>query len=295
MASYNDDFIVKNGLIVRANNLANYTSTSTTTGAIVTPGGVGIGGDTNIGGKLAVNTSATLQEASVIGITKVLSTAINTSTITPVGNALQVSGGIYAENINIGGIGLIKGSRILTVAEGFTGGIISDPLIINTTTNSTSTNTGALSTPGGIGVGRDMHIGGSVWTSGTTYVSGDMYGSNQHVLTTVQFNGNSYISAKVVQNNYTATITLTNTGVTSVLAGTGISVNTSTGSVTVSNIGVTSLISGGGEIQLDQSTGDVTLTIASTLQDVVSRGNYTDQQVAINNTTDVVNTLTSNA
>jgi len=290
MASYNDDFIVKNGLIVRANNLSNYQSTSTTTGAIVTPGGVGIGGDVNIGGRLNVDTSATLAELSVEGITKILSTATNTATITPDGNALQVFGGIYAENINLSGIGLIKGSRILTVAEGFQGGIIAEPLIINTTTNSTSTTTGALVTPGGIGVGSDVHIGGSVWTTGTSYVTGSIFGGEKHVLNTVQFNGNSYVSAKVVQNGYTATVTLTNTGVTSLVAGTGISVSTSTGTVTVGNTGVLSIISGGGELQVDQATGNVTLTVASTLQDVVLRGNQTDQTIAINNPTDVLTT-----
>jgi hypothetical protein len=209
MASYNDDFIVKNGLVVRATDLASYQSTSTQTGAIVTPGGVGVGGDVNIGGKLDVNTSATLAELSVEGITKILSTAVNTSTIAADGNALQVSGGIYAENINLAGVGLIKGSRILTVAEGFTGGIISDPLIISTSTNSTSTNSGALVVQGGIGVGRDMNIGGSVWTSGSSYISGDAYGSGKQLLISIETTNYVCMSSKVSYNCYSATIAFT--------------------------------------------------------------------------------------
>ena len=295
MASYNDDFIVKNGLVVRASSSTQYISTGTQTGAIITPGGVGIGGNVFIGKTLNVLTSATLQALQVNDVTKILSTAVNTSTISPDGNALQVSGGIFATNINLSGIGVIKGSRILTEAEGFQGGIITEPLTINTTTNSTSTFTGALITPGGVGIGRDVHIGGNQYTSGTTFISGDAYGSKQHLLTTVQFNGNSYISAKAVQSGYTATITLTNTGVTSLVSGSGISVSTSTGTVTIDNSGVLSIIAGGTDLTVDQATGNVTLTVASTLQDVVGRGNYTDQIIDLNSLVVGNNTATGNA
>ena len=295
MASYNDDFIVKNGLVVRASSSTQYISTGTQTGAIITPGGVGIGGDVFIGKTLNVLTSATLQALQVNDVTKILSTAVNTSTISPEGNALQVSGGIFATNINLSGIGVIKGSRILTEAEGFQGGIITEPLTINTTTNSTSTFTGALITPGGVGIGRNVHIGGNQYTSGTTFISGDAYGSGQHLLTTVQFNGNSYISAKAVQSGYTATITLTNTGVTSLVSGSGISVSTSTGTVTIDNSGVLSILAGGTDLTVDQATGNVTLTVASTLQDVVTRGNFTDQTVDLNSLVVGNNTATGNA
>lgn len=54
-------------------------------------------------------------------------------------------------------------------------------------------------------------------------------------------------------------LTLTNTGVTSATAGTGISVSASTGAVTISNIGVTSITAGSG-ISVSASTGSITIS-----------------------------------
>ena len=52
MASVNNDFRVKHGLVVSttATVLGNTVSTSTDTGALLVSGGVGIGGNVNIGG-----------------------------------------------------------------------------------------------------------------------------------------------------------------------------------------------------------------------------------------------------
>ena len=55
------------------------------------------------------------------------------------------------------------------------------------------------------------------------------------------------------------TPTLTNTGVTSATAGTGISVSASTGGVTIGNTGVTSVAAGTG-ISVSAGTGGVTIT-----------------------------------
>lgn len=278
----NDDFIVKNGLVVRAAS-SEYQSTSTQTGAIVTPGGLGIGQNATIGGQLNVlSTSSFAGQLQVGGITKILSTAINTATVTPTGNALQVAGGIYAQNINIGGIGLIKGSQILTQADGFKGGIITEPLTINTTTQSTSTYSGALTSPGGIGIGGNLNVGGYAQITGTTYLFGDAYGNGQHLLTNLVASPGPGIASKVTFNGYTATIITTNTGVLSVVGGTGINVDTPNGNVTVSNVGVT-YIQAGTDITVDANTGTVTINDASTLQSLLTRGNSTDQTVNLNN------------
>jgi hypothetical protein len=63
-------------------------------------------------------------------------------------------------------------------------------------------------------------------------------------------------------NSATGAVTLTNTGVTAISNGTGISVNSSTGSVTISNSGVTRVEAGTG-ILLDTNTGTVTITNGS--------------------------------
>ena len=300
----NDDFIVKNGLVVRATNLANYQSTSTQTGAITTPGGIGVGENAYIGGQLNVfSTSSFATQLQVGDITKILSTAVNTATVVPDGNALQVAGGIYAQNINIAGLGFIKGSQILTQADGFKGGVISQPLFINTTTQSTSTTTGALTTPGGIGIGGNMNIGGNLAVTGTTFLSGDVYGGTPqlHLLSTILTSPGPGIVSSVTYNGFTATIITTNTGVLSAVAGNiGISINTSTGNIQISNAGALSIIAGG-DIQVSgdgaqPGTGNVTISDISTLESVTVRGNYTDQTIQINNgsistTTDTTNAL----
>jgi len=278
----NDDFIVKNGLVVRAAS-SEYQSTSTQTGAIVTPGGLGIGQNATIGGQLNVlSTSSFASQLQVSSITKILSTAVNTATVTPDGNALQVAGGIYAQNINIGGVGLIKGSQILTQADGFKGGIITDPLTINTNTQSTSTYSGALTSPGGIGIGGNLNVGGYAQITGTTYLFGNAYGNGQHLLTNLVASPGPGISSKVTFDGYTATIITTNTGVISVTGGTGISVDSPNGNVTVSNVGVT-YIQAGTDISVDFNTGTVTINDNSTLQSLLLRGNSTDQTININN------------
>jgi len=288
--AYNDDFIVKNGLVVRATNLANYNSTSTQTGAITTPGGAGIGGNVFVGGQLNVLTSATLAELRVSDVAKVLSSAINTATISPDGNALQVTGGIYAGSINIGGLGFIKGSQILTQADGFKGGVISDPLVINTNTNSTSTTTGALSTPGGIGIGRDLWVGGFISATNAIYSLGYQVPTLLTVQAGTGLAGGGTLSAT------NATITLSNAGVLSLTGGTGINVNTATGNITITNIGVQQ-VTAGSDIQLSSNTGSVLISDISTLQSVTTRGNNTNQIINVLNwtsSTGVYNT-TSNA
>lgn len=67
------------------------------------------------------------------------------------------------------------------------------------------------------------------------------------------------ISVTSVTTTGAATHTITNTGVTSAAAGTGISVSGSTGGVTFTNTGVTSLAAGNG-MSVSGSTGAVTIT-----------------------------------
>ena len=72
-------------------------------------------------------------------------------------------------------------------------------LVANTSTNSTSTTTGALQVTGGAGIGGDMYVGGTIYSGG------------QEVLTNASITG----------------------AVVSITAGTGTAVSTSTGIVTV--------------------------------------------------------------
>ena len=51
-------------------------------------------------------------------------------------------------------------------AGSFTGGTITNPLIINNATASTSTTTGALTVTGGVGIGGDLRIDGTIYNGG---------------------------------------------------------------------------------------------------------------------------------
>lgn len=61
------------------------------------------------------------------------------------------------------------------------------------------------------------------------------------------------------------TITLTNAGVTSAVAGTGITVSAATGAVTINNSGVTSITGTGNQITASASTGGVTLSLPQSI------------------------------
>ena len=70
------------------------------------------------------------------------------------------------------------------------------------------------------------------------------------------------------------TLTLSNTGVTSNVAGTGISVSGATGAVTITNIGVTSIVAGY-DVTISGSTGAVTVNNLKTVSSTTSTSGYT--------------------
>lgn len=105
----NNDFKVKNGLIVSstATILSTATSISTDTGAVIIAGGVGIGGDLYVGGKI-VASELTVQFTTVtttIVETDDIITTFNTTTSTSTDTgALVIAGGAgFGSDVNIGG------------------------------------------------------------------------------------------------------------------------------------------------------------------------------------------------
>jgi len=89
------------------------------------------------------------------------------------------------------------------------------------------------------------------------------------------------LNANIVNN----TLTFTNTGVTSLAGGTGISVSGSTGSVNITNTGVTSLVAGSG-MSVDVSTG--TVTVSNTRYGFTSIAVTGQNPCLADNTTDTV-------
>lgn len=70
----------------------------------------------------------------------------------------------------------------------------------------------------------------------------------------------------ILTNDFSNTITFSNTGVTSLSSGTGIVVDASTGAVSVTNTGVIGLAGTAGQIGVSASTGSVVLTNLGVLQ-----------------------------
>jgi hypothetical protein len=95
-------------------------------------------------------------------------------------------------------------------------------------------------------------------------ISGIALGSNLATLTIgTGLSGTSY--------NGSGAVTIANTGVTSNVAGTGISINQGTGAVTITNSGVTSIVAGTG-ISINQGTGAVTVTNTITNTNQLTNG-----------------------
>ena len=91
-----------------------------------------------------------------------------------VGNILFVNGaGLYV-NGSLGVTGSVLGSNGTSLSwvagGGFTGGTITNQLIVSNTTATTSTTTGALQVTGGTGIGGNMYVGGNI-TRGTSAVT----------------------------------------------------------------------------------------------------------------------------
>lgn len=86
---------------------------------------------------------------------------------------------------------------------------------------------------------------------------------------TLTFAGGTGIS--LTTNDSTDTLTITNSGVTSAVAGTGIGVSSGTGAVTFTNTGVTSVTAGTG-ISVSASTGGITISNAGVVSVVTDPG-----------------------
>jgi len=153
----------------------------------------------------------------------------------------------------------------------------------STNPNGYTNNTGTVTSVGGTGTVNGITLTGTVTTSGNltlggtlgnitnsqlsnSTISGIALGQNLATLTIgTGLSGTSY--------NGSSAVTIANTGVTSLTAGSGISVSASTGSVTISNTGPTltsfsastSSNSGNGSLTYNNATGAFTYTPAATI------------------------------
>ena len=131
-------------------------TTGTNTGALQIVGGVGIGGGVFVGGTVTatniIATNATIQNLTLGA--PLSFTNITTTNIVVTGQATFL-------NVNITGTNVVSGVSTF-----------SNTVNVTSPTNATNTTTGALQVVGGVGVGRDVQVGGTVFagvnSSGTT-------------------------------------------------------------------------------------------------------------------------------
>ena len=177
--------IIGSGNIVAA---ATTTSTSTTTGALVVVGGTGIGGNVNIDSNLWVNSGNIRSTSTRANIFNVTVTTISLGNV-----ASFISMGATGSNVLLNGgltvVGNITTSANLitpyiTSAIGSGADIIIEPdgagdiilgagtgssnVVINSSTTSVSSTTGALVVTGGAGIGGEVRVGSSTTSTGTT-------------------------------------------------------------------------------------------------------------------------------
>ena len=164
------------------------TSTGTNSGALVVGGGAGIGGDLYVGGNINASSTGTTISFSTGSFDRLLVTGNNSATSTTTGALVVTGGAAIGGDLWLGGI-LYSGGQPVITSSTFAAGIqdgvdiditeittgTSTYLVVNNistlqsvtgrgnsttnivsflnTTNSTSTDTGAITVIGGIGVG----------------------------------------------------------------------------------------------------------------------------------------------
>jgi hypothetical protein len=161
-------------------------SSNTTTGALVVTGGAGIGGNLYVGGTMfaggaQVITAATLGSFGVsqivagaaIGVSPTSGTG--TVTITNLGVRSLTTGSGISISTSTGSVIIQSIDTLQLVTDRGT----SSTNIISLTNNAqaTSTATGALIVTGGVGIGRDLRVGGGVNVVGVSTFTGAITGS----------------------------------------------------------------------------------------------------------------------
>ena len=218
-------------------------ATSTTTGALTVTGGVGIGQDLYVGGTIYgnISTSTLTQISQQAFKTQIINTGTASVYYMPLSD-------------------VVAGSTTLDTTSTFTfnvqAGILTSPqLTLTSTATSTSTITGALLVAGGVGISGNLNAT-KVYDSGSRVISSITVGAGVGIngINTGTFTGPNVV--------------LTNTGVLSILPGTGTNVSSTTGNVTV-------------------------WITPPTLQYVTQQGNATTTTVFFNNLTPATGTTTA--
>jgi hypothetical protein len=240
----------------------NTPATSTSTGSLVVVGGVGIGGDLYVGGAIYSQGSAVVTAASLnsYGVSKLIGgtdTLVSTAT-----------GEVIVWNT----------STLQSITD--RGNITFNAISILNPTSSTYNGLGALTVAGGVSIGDVLY-------------AKEIFDNRKRVITSVVPVAGAGISITNINSSGTnATFTIISTGVLGITGTDTISVTTdSSGTVTLSNLGVTSLLAGTDTV-VNANTGTVTVWNKSTLQSVTDRGAYTGNVIRFENSSSSTSSVT---
>jgi len=231
-------------------------STSTNTGAVTVTGGVGIGGNLNVGGTLALHSTAnsfstttgalTIAGGAGIGLcvnignavfigtnsyinNSLIITAVTSSTLainnSATSDSTQTGALVVQGGAGVGGcLNVGNAAYIGTDSYIFGNIIVTSPFSgIFTVTNaaqSVSTTTGAIVVRGGVGIGKNINVGGSAQVLSTASSTSTNTGALV-VGGGIGLGGNLYVGA-AAQILSTASSTSTNTGALVVSGGVGV-------------------------------------------------------------------------
>lgn len=235
-------------------------TTSSNSGALQVNGGASIGGDLWTGGTVYSGGSrvVTVDNIGQVGVGSVVagrgiavSSATGIVTITNTG-VTDLTGGTDITVSNSTGSVTINNASTLNSVTG-RGNYTNYAITISNATDSSGTVYGALVVAGGVGV------------SGNVY-AGAVYDNGLRALTQLTVAAGTGLSGGGPISATTNTVTLSNAGVLSIIAGTDTSVSTATGNITIWN--------------------------TSTLQSVTGRGATTASPISITNTTPATSTTT---
>jgi hypothetical protein len=192
-------------------------------------------------------------------------TALGVTSTNATGSIIVTDTGTSGANIKLVGNGVTTPNKTIRAFNG-------NFAVVNNAYSSeilTLTDAGALTVPSSVTASN--HIGAGTGLTGTasSLSIGGSAGSVANALTIgTGLSGTSY--------NGSSAVTIANAGVTSAVAGAGISVSGATGAVTITNSGVTSIVAGTG-ISVSGATGTVTVSSTAsgaTITGTTSAGTY---------------------
>jgi len=261
------------------------------------------GTSTSLGGSISATTIANAIPSATITNSQLANSAISIA-----GSSTSLGGSISAATIG-NAIGAFSGSSQVTLSS--TTGYVANEHINHSSVSIsagsglsgggdiTTTRTLTLDTGSGhfiSGSRASISVSDTTGASGIdlTYSAGVLSGTLANSAVTVTAGSGLSGGGSV---SLGSSVTLSNAGVTSITAGTGISRDVSTGGVTITNTGVTSNVAGTG-ISISGATGAVTITNSGVTSITAGTGisvNASTGGVTITNTISNTNQLTNGA